>query len=467
MEQQINNHALSWVAAIAFFMQALDATILNTALPTIATYLHESPLQMQLAVISYALTVALLIPISGWVADRYGTLHVFRFATLVFVLGSIACAASTSLNLLVISRIIQGIGGAMMMPVARLVIIKTIPKNQLLSSLNLMAMAGLLGPVLGPILGGWIVTYTTWHWIFLINIPIGLVSLWASSRFMPNIKEVHISTLDWFGFILFGGGLVALTLGLDLIGENVAKKWTALSIFGGGCALLFAYYLYAKRKSNPLMTLALYETRTFSLGSLANLLVRFCASGVPFLLPLMLQVVFKYSPDMAGWMLTPIALSSILVKPWLSKLLSTLGYKRTLLCASVLMCLSVAAMGLLRETTPLWWHIVVLACYGASMSTIFSAVNSLTVCDLPPHHNSAGSTMLSVVQQVGIGFGIALSAVILGIYRLYLPADPQALQQAFSYTFFTTASFGILLLWCLSYLRSNDGEVLQTKKKSL
>ena len=288
-----NNRSLAWIAATAFFMQSLDATILNTALPTISADLHQSPLEMQLAVISYALTVALFIPLSGWLGDKYGTLKVFRFAVATFVLGSIACAASYSLNMLVLSRILQGFGGALMMPVARLAIIRTIPKNQLLPIWNMMAMAGLTGPILGPILGGWLVTYASWHWIFLINIPIGLMGIWFAGNAMPNVKG-QMKKLDWFGFILFGGGLVGVTLGLDLISEDFVTKSIALAIIF--CGLLFLWWYYAHAKTiaeSALVPLSLFKIRTFSIGSVANLAIRLCGSGIPFLMPLMLQVVFN------------------------------------------------------------------------------------------------------------------------------------------------------------------------------
>ena len=273
MSQAKKHRSLAWIAATAFFMQSLDATILNTALPAISVDLHQSPLEMQMAVISYALTVALFIPMSGWLADKYGTLKIFRLAVGLFVLGSVFCAMSYSLNMLVASRVVQGFGGALMMPVARLAIIRTIPKNQLLPIWNTMAMAGLTGPIIGPVLGGWLVTYATWHWIFLINIPIGLAGIWLAIRFMPNVtgKNRH---LDWLGFFLFGGGLVGVTLGLDLVSEVHADKFSALLILFGGILFLVGYYLHAKKAANALIPLSLFSVRTFNIDSFANLMVR-------------------------------------------------------------------------------------------------------------------------------------------------------------------------------------------------
>lgn len=240
----VSNKGLAWIAALALFMQALDATILNTALPAISDSLKESPLDMQMAIISYALTVAALIPLSGWLADKFGTLRVFRSAILLFVLGSVACALSWSLNSLVVARIVQGVGGALMMPVARLTIIRSVPKTQLVATWNLMAMAGLTGPILGPILGGWLVTYTSWHWIFLINIPIGLLGIAIAGRYMPNLTQPP-RKLDWIGFLLFASGLVGLTLGLEFAAEDTDNVMRAVPILTVGFILICAYCLYA------------------------------------------------------------------------------------------------------------------------------------------------------------------------------------------------------------------------------
>ncbi|HBO37288.1 MAG TPA: MFS transporter [Pasteurellaceae bacterium] len=451
--------SLAWIASIAFFMQALDSTILNTALPSISKDLNESPLEMQLAVISYALTVALFIPLSGWLADKYGTLKIFRFAVGMFVLGSIFCAVSQSLNGLIISRIIQGFGGALMMPVARLAIIRTIPKNQLLPVWNLMAMAGLTGPILGPILGGWLVTYATWHWIFLINIPIGLAGILLAGRYMPETfgKERH---LDWKGFWLFGGGLVGITLGLDLITEAFVEKWMAASIILSGTLLLWFYYIYAKHAENALVPLALFKIRTFSIGIFSNLFIRLCASGIPFLLPLMLQVAFHYDADIAGWLIAPIAVSSILIKPLIGKFISSLGYKNALILTALALTLTIAAMSLLHAGSPLWIYITIVSVYGACISVIFTTVNTLTVSELDAHNASAGSTILSVVQQVGIGVGIAISSLILNIYRHFVGETGELLQRSFNYTFLTSAIFGMILVLLLTRLQQSDGEQL-------
>lgn len=451
------HRSLAWIAAIAFFMQALDATILNTALPAMSADFAQSPLDMQMAVISYALTVALFIPLSGWLADKQGTLVVFRYAVGLFVLGSLACAFSTTLTQLILARILQGLGGALMMPVARLAILRTIPKNQLLPVWNLMAMAGLIGPIVGPILGGWLVTYASWHWIFLINLPIGMLGIWLAADYMPNCMG-EMRKLDWLGFLFFAAGLASITLGLDLITQAHIGIATALLIIFSGVLALLAYIRHAKKHQNPLIPLALFEIRTFRLGLAANLLVRLCGSGIPFLLPLMLQVVFAYPPDMAGWLIAPIAISSLLSKTFSGKLLVRYGYKTALIFTALLMTITIGFMSQLENNSPMWCYILLVSLYGGGLSMMFGAVNTLTVADLNEQTASAGATLLSVIQQVGIGIGIAVASLMLSSYRHIFPHTE--LQSAFSYTFLSLSGFGILLLLLLRRLKQTDGQNL-------
>ena len=453
---------LAWTAAMALFMQSLDATILNTALPVMSASLHESPLQMELAIISYALTVAALIPLSGWLADRLGTLNVFRLAVAVFVLGSVACAASPTLNWLVLARILQGVGGALMMPVARLAIIRTVPKSELVAAWNLMSMTGLIGPIVGPILGGWMAVNLSWHWIFFINIPIGLLGIAIAGHYMPNVRT-DTQPLDWQGFLLFAGGLVGVTYGLELAAENLHNGSRSLLIIGLGAAAMWLYAAYARRAKNPLLPLSLFRVHTFSVGLAANLMFRVLSSGIPFLVPLMLQVAFGYNAEMAGWMLAPVALSSILMKPFTALILVRFGYKATLLGVAVAMSAVVAALSLLDAHSSITFYMLLATCFGLCQSLMFTAINTLTIGDLSNEEASAGSTMLSVVQQVGIGIGIAVAAVILGAYRAAVGETGALLEQAFSYTYLSLATFGLVLLWLLAKLHSGDGGHLNRK----
>ncbi|OAM29401.1 MFS transporter [Eikenella longinqua] len=454
---------LAWTAAVALFMQSLDSTILNTALPVMSASLHESPLQMELAIISYALTVAALIPLSGWLADRLGTLRVFRLAVMVFVLGSVACAMAPTLDWLVAARILQGVGGALMMPVARLAIIRTVPKSELVAAWNLMAMTGLVGPIVGPILGGWLAVNLSWHWIFFINIPIGLAGILISGRYMPNVR-METQPLDWKGFLLFAGGLVGLTYGLELAAESLGNAARALAVMAAGAAAMCLYALYARRSANPLLPLSLFRVHTFRIGLAANLMFRLLASGIPFLVPLMLQVAFGYNAEMAGWMLAPVALSSIVMKPFTAPILVRFGYKNTLLGTALAMSLIVASLGLLDSGSSITFYMLLAGAYGLCQSLMFTAINTLTIGDLSDAEASAGSTMLSMVQQVGIGIGIAVAAVVLGVYRAAVGESGALLERAFSHTYVSLSVCGVVLLWLLSKLHSGDGGHLSGRK---
>ena len=273
---------------------------------------------------------------------------------------------------------------------------------------------------------------------------------------MPN-STGNISKLDWWGFLLFGGGLVGLTLGLDLLSEDRIDQWLTALILAVGFGCFSFYYWYAQRVQNPLLPLNLFATRTFRLGMMANIFIRLCGSGIPFLMPLMLQVVFHYSAEVAGWLLAPIALSSVLTKSFVGKILARFGYKTTLMLTALSMALAIAAMSLLQQDTPIWCLVLILAWYGSCMSIIFTSVNTLTISDLDEHNASAGATYLSVIQQVGISIGIAVSAVILDLYRHFIRDSGELLQRAFSATFLTSAIFGVVLVWVLTYLRKEDG----------
>lgn len=449
---------LGWIAAIAFFMQALDSTILNTALPAISADLNESPLEMQMAIISYTLTVAALIPLSGWLADKFGTLKIFRLAVILFVCGSIACALSHSLNALIMSRILQGMGGALMMPVARLAILRAVPKAELVSVWNRMATAGLIGPVLGPVVGGWMVTHASWHWIFLINIPIGLLGVLIAGRYMPNLAR-EAMRFDGLGFLLFASSLVSFTLGLEWIAEDLQKIGQSLPLVILSFTLMGIYIWHAKHTEKAILPLSLFRVRTFRLGMLANLFVRLCNASVPFLMPLMLQVAYQFPADVAGWTVAPMALGSILTKPYIQKVLRRFGYKRTLLFTSLALMANIASLSLLDGNSPQWLIIGNMLICGICNSFMFTCIQTLTVSDLEDEQASAGSTLLSVMQQLGIAFGIAVASVILANYHSHY-----ALPEAFRYTFLSVATFGIILFVILLRLQASDGEMMSKKR---
>ncbi|MDM9616135.1 multidrug transporter subunit MdtD [Kosakonia cowanii] len=455
---------LPWIAAMAFFMQALDATILNTALPAIAQSLNRSPLAMQSAIISYTLTVAMLIPVSGWLADRFGTRRIFMLAVSLFTLGSLACALSNSLGMLVVFRVIQGIGGAMMMPVARLALLRAYPRSELLPVLNFVTMPGLVGPILGPVMGGVLVTWASWHWIFLINIPIGVAGLLYARKYMPNFTTPRRS-FDMWGFLLFGLSLVLFSSGMELFGEKVVETWLALSIIFSGIALLLLYIRHARRHPTPLISLNLFKTRTFSVGIAGNIASRLGTGCVPFLMPLMLQVGFGYPALIAGCMMAPTALGSILAKSTVTQILRWFGYRKTLVGVTLFIGVMIAQFALQTQAMAIWMLVLPLFILGMAMSTQFTAMNTISLADLTDENASSGNSVLAVTQQLSISLGVAVSAAAL---RFYEGVDGTNTVEQFHYTFITMGAVTVVSALTFMLLKAKDGRNLikERHKKS-
>jgi len=451
---------LPWIAAMAFFMQALDATILNTALPAIAESLNRSPLAMQSAIISYTLTVAMLIPASGWLADRFGTRRVFMLAVSLFTLGSLACALSTSLVSLVLFRVLQGIGGAMMMPVARLALLRAYPRSELLPVLNFVTMPGLVGPILGPVLGGVMVTWASWHWIFLINIPIGIAGLLYARKYMPNFTTPR-KRFDTGGFFLFGLSLVLFSCGMELFGEKIVASWLAFTVIVSGIALFLLYIRHARRHPTPLISLNLFKTRTFSVGIAGNIASRLGTGCVPFLMPLMLQVGFGYSALIAGCMMAPTAMGSILAKSLVTQVLRRLGYRRTLVGITLFIGIMIAQFSLQSPSMEVWLLILPLFILGMAMSTQFTAMNTITLADLTDENASGGNSVLAVTQQLSISLGVAVSAAVLRFYEGF--ASNNTVEQ-FHYTFITMGIITLISAFTFMLLRPKDGRNLIKEK---
>ncbi|WP_039054921.1 multidrug transporter subunit MdtD [Enterobacter sp. Bisph1] len=447
---------LPWIAAMAFFMQALDATILNTALPAIAQSLNRSPLAMQSAIISYTLTVAMLIPMSGWLADRFGTRRVFMLAVSLFTLGSLACALSNSLPMLVVCRVIQGVGGAMMMPVARLALLRAYPRSELLPVLNFVTMPGLVGPILGPVMGGVLVTWASWHWIFLINIPIGLAGLIYARKYMPNFTTPRRS-FDLGGFFLFGLSLVLFSSGMELFGEKLVASWLAFAIIMSGVLLLLVYIRHARRHPTPLISLNLFHTRTFSVGIAGNIASRLGTGCVPFLMPLMLQVGFGYPALIAGCMMAPTALGSILAKSMVTQILRWFGYRKTLIGVTLFIGLMVAQFALQTPAMAVWMLVVPLFVLGMAMSTQFTSMNTITLADLTDENASSGNSVLAVTQQLSISLGVAVSAAVL---RFYEGFDSANTVEQFHYTFITMGGITLVSALVFMLLKAKDGRNL-------
>ncbi|RZL55231.1 MAG: DHA2 family efflux MFS transporter permease subunit [Variovorax sp.] len=439
--------SLLWLVAVGFFMQTLDATIINTALPAMASSLGESPLRMQSVVVAYSLTMAMLIPASGWIADRFGTRRVFFCAIVLFVAGSVACAVSHGLGQLVAARVVQGLGGALLLPVGRLALLRTVPRSEFLQAMSFVAIPGLIGPLLGPTLGGWLVQYASWHWIFLINVPVGLLGCLATLRFMPDLRGAVRSPFDAGGYALLAGGMVAVSLALDGVAELGLRQVGVFVLLVFGFASLTAYWLRAGRRPDPLFSPTLFKVPTLSIGLIGNLFSRLGSSCMPFLVPLLLQVSMGYSPLHAGLMMLPIALAGMAMKRFTTPLITHFGYRTVLVANTALVGLSMASFGFASPDQPLALHVVQLLFFGAVNSLQFTAMNTVTLRDLDVGMASSGNSLLSMVQMLAMSLGVAAASSVLGgytgLFGAASTADAIDTLHAFQATF---ATMGLITL---------------------
>ncbi|MDH1839341.1 multidrug transporter subunit MdtD [Aeromonas caviae] len=425
---------LPWLTAVGFFMQTLDGTILNTALPSMAEALGESPLQMQSVIIAYMLTVALLIPASGWLADRFGTRRVYLVAILLFTLGSLACAIANTLPMLVIARVLQGVGGALLMPIGRLAVLRVYSKHELLRVMSFVTIPGLLGPLIGPALGGWLVEVASWHWVFLINLPVGLLGFVASWHFMPDLRQ-HTARFDWQGFVLFSVGMVLVSVGLQGLGEHSISTGWALFAVLFGLAAMASYWLYAATAEQPLFSLALFKTSTFAIGIWGNLFARLGSGAMPFLTPLFLQLGLGFSPSKAGMTMIPTVIGAMLTKTLVNKLIPRIGYRRILIGNTLALGAMIASFYFIDNQVPHGVLLVWLAVFGAINSLQFSAMNTLTLQDLSSEHASSGNGLLSVVMQLSMSLGVAIAASLLGLFSIGQPEESGRWLEGFHLTY--------------------------------
>ncbi|WPB56336.1 multidrug transporter subunit MdtD [Xylophilus sp. GOD-11R] len=441
---------LLWLVAAGFFMQTLDTTIVNTALPAMARSLGESPLRMQSVVVAYSLTMAMLIPASGWISDRFGTRRVFFSAILVFALGSLFCALSRNLGELVAARILQGLGGALLLPVGRAAVLRGVPRSQFLQAMSFVAIPGLIGPLLGPTLGGWLVQYTSWHWIFLINLPVGAVGCLATLVYMPDGRASNPGRFDLVGYGWLAFGMVAVSLALDGLAELGLPQAMVVLLLVFGLASLAAYWLHALRRPDPLFSPALFSVQSLRVGLIGNLFARIGSSSMPFMVPLLLQVALDYSPLHAGMMLLPAALAGMGMKPIASRLIAHLGYRRVLLGNTLAVGLTMLSYALIGADQPLWMRIVQFAIFGAVNSLQFTAMNTVTLKDMSGPLASSGSSLLSMVQMLAMGMGVACAGAVLAGFTSYFGGDaasPEERLRAFHATFVTMGLITMASSW--------------------
>jgi EmrB/QacA subfamily drug resistance transporter len=445
---QLKN-VLLWLVAIGFFMETLDSTIVNTALPSMAKSLGESPLVMQSVIIAYSLTLGLCIPASGWIADRFGTRKVFFSAIILFSLGSLCCAGSHNLTQLVIARILQGIGGSMLMPVGRLAVLRAFPGDQFLDAIAFVTVPAMIGPLIGPTLGGWLVQYASWHWIFLINIPIGLLGCITTHIAMPDSRGVDLKPFDVIGFLQLAVSMVAISFGLDGLSELGFTHATVLVLFIFGFASLVSYAIRAHRKPNPLFPMSLFKFHTYTIGLLGNLFARIGSSGMPFLIPLLLQISLGYTPFQAGMTMIPIAVAAIFAKRMAGPLIRRFSYRSVLITNTFLVGFAIASFAFMSVEVPTWLRIAQLLFFGSVNSLQFTAMNTLTLKDLDPKIASSGNGLFSMVQMLAMSFGVATVAAVLSAFMNHFHGHENAsfALQAFHSTFLCMGAITCTSAW--------------------
>jgi EmrB/QacA subfamily drug resistance transporter len=407
---------LPWLVAVAFFMESLDTTILNTAVPVMAHALGVLPLSMKAVLSSYTLSLAVFIPISSWVADRFGTRRVFASAIGIFTLGSLLCGLSNGLHVLVACRILQGCGGAMMVPVGRLTLVKAFARSELVAAISFVGIPALIGPMLGPLAGGLIVDYLHWRMIFLVNLPIGLIGLYLVHRFLPDFHGDHEDPLDLVGLILFGSGIALLSYVLEVFGEHTLTLTEIAGLLAIAFALLGAYWLHARGTSYPLLRLDLFHIRTFRVAVVGNFITRIAAGGMPFLLPLLYQLGLGYSPVESGLLTLPQSITAMALKMAMPKILSRFGYRHVLLTNTIAMGALIAVFALVTRATPVWVLIVVASFYGFFSSLQFTSMNTLVYADVIEDQLSMASTIVSTVQQMALSFGVATASLCAALF---------------------------------------------------
>ncbi len=400
------------IVACALFMENLDSTVIATALPAIARSLGEDPLRLNLAITSYLLSLAVFIPLSGWIADRYGARRVFRTAIVIFTAGSMACGIAQSLPELVAARIVQGMGGAMMVPVGRLVMLRTVPKSELVRAMSYLTVPALLGPVMGPPLGGFIVTYGSWRWIFFINLPIGLLGIVLATLFIEDVRESERWPLDLVGFILSGVGLAGLVFGLETAGRGVLPDGIVALLLGLGAVATTLYVFHARLRPYPIIDLSLLRIPTFGAAITGGLLFRIGVGATPFLLPLMLQLGFGLSPLGSGLLTFASAAGALTMKLTAAPIIRLLGFRSVLLGNAAISSVFLAASALFSPTTPHWLIFIVLLSGGFFRSLQFTSINTLAYADVPPGLMSRATSFQSMIQQLSASIGVGSGALL-------------------------------------------------------
>jgi EmrB/QacA subfamily drug resistance transporter len=454
---------LPWLVAVAFFMESLDTTILNTAVPAISEALKVAPLSMKSVLASYTLSLAVFIPISGWMADRFGTRRVFASAIGLFTLGSFLCGVSSNIHVLVACRVLQGCGGAMMVPVGRLTLVRTFAKSELIRAMSFVAIPALVGPMLGPIAGGLIVGYLHWRFIFFVNIPIGLIGLLMVYLHLPDYRE-KTHPLDIVGLILFGSGIALLSYVLEIFGEHTLSTAEILGLLAVSLALIGGYLVHAREIEFPLLRLSLFRIRTFSASVSGSFFTRLGIGGVPFLLPLLYQVGLGFTPIQSGLLIMPQALASMSTKFLLPKILNRLGYRVVLVSNTVILGLLLLLFATIGLHTPVWIIVLQAFCYGAFTSLQYTSMNTLVYADVTEEETSSASSIASTMQQMSISFGVAVAGLATAFFVPRVHSNPAEMIHGVHEALVVLGGFTIVSTVIFHNLKSGDGQNVSQQK---
>jgi EmrB/QacA subfamily drug resistance transporter len=457
---EVSNSAkrlLPWLVAVAFFMESLDTTILNTAVPTIAAALKVAPLSMKAVLSSYTLSLAVFIPISGWMADRFGTRRVFASAIGIFTLGSLLCGISNNIHVLVADRVLQGRGGAMMVPVGRLTLVRTFAKSELIRAMSFVAIPGLVGPMLGPIAGGLIVGYLHWRVIFFVNLPIGILGLILVYLHLPDYREKS-NPLDFVGLVLFGSGIALLSYVLEVFGEHTLSVAEILGLLAISIALLAAYGLHASKIAFPLLDLSLFRIRTFRASVDGSFFTRLGLGGIPFILPLLYQVGMGFNPIQSGLLIMPQAIAAMSLKMTMPRILSRFGYRAVLISNTVILGVLIWLFATIGVGTPVWLIVVQAFCYGFFSSLQYTSMNTLVYADVTEEHTSNASSIASTMQQMSMSFGVATASLLTAVFipDRFRTSAPEMIHGIHS-AFLVLGAMTILSTSVFAELKSADG----------
>ena len=452
------------IIGCALLMELMNATVIATALPVIADAFGEDPIRLNLAITAYLLSLGIFIPLSGWLADIYGARRVFVLAILVFTAGSISCAFAVDLWSLIAARMFQGIGGAMMVPVGRLIILRAVEKSRLVDAMAYLTVPALLGPMLGPPLGGFVATYFSWRWIFLINVPIGAIGVVLALKYLPQVSREARAPLDKFGFLCLGLGLGAAMFGFETAGRGVVPTWAALSLLFGGLVLLGVYAFHALRDEAPILDLRLMSVRTFRTSTLGGFAFRLGVGAMPFLVPMMLQLGFGMTPFESGLITFVGAVGALMMKIAAAPAIRFFGFRRVLLVNTLLGGASMAVIGFVRPDTYLVLLLLVLFVGGFFRSLQFTALNTLAYADIAPAEMSQATTFSSVGQQLALAMGVGFGAMLLHLTQS-MNGDAGLSASDFMWAFLIVGGIMMASALCYVNLPSDAGDAVSGRFK--